>query len=532
MLGYKTVLTALLLCVCGYASGVNPTAMGWSSKNTFALNINEDIIKSQADAMVAAGLDSAGYTYINLDDGFWDGRDKQGNLRLNTKLFPGGMRPLVDYIHSKGLTAGIYSDAGRNSCGSQNKHKWGIDVGMAGHEAEDCKLYFLDWDFDYIKVDFCGGERLHLDERRQYTKIGRAIKNCGKPGVVYNICCRAYPGTWVSEVADSWRTTGDIDCNWETIKDIILENLFIQAYTGDGHYNDMDVLEIGKALSRDEENTHFAYWCIASSPLLIGCDLTNIPESSLRLLKNPYLISMNQDTLGLGAPVAQKQGEVYVVAKDMEKRNGPKRAVVIMNLSDETQSIDVDLARAGFSGTVRVFDCLEGEMLPGPVKQMQGVEIPPHGSKAYFITGARNEKEYYQAEEAFLPAYQELGKTESPTWVFDDNADGGAYVTGLGASKENAIVWNNVYSRTGGMYTLVIRYSSAKPTEMFVDVNGRQMKRFSNLSTRGSEDGWGEVTLRVPLQRGDNKVVLYNNVAKMPDIDYLRLVGTSRANAK
>ena len=111
----------------------NPPTMGWSSWNTFALKINEQVIKSQADAMVATGLSKAGYKFINIDDGYWDGRGEDGKLRLNTKLFPSGMRSLVDYIHKKGLKAGIYSDAGDNTCGSGNTQAWGLGVGFAGH---------------------------------------------------------------------------------------------------------------------------------------------------------------------------------------------------------------------------------------------------------------------------------------------------------------------------------------------------------------------------------------------------------------
>ena len=320
---YKKIFLIAAMCLTGTAAhAFNPPTMGWSSWNTFALNINEEVIKSQADAMVATGLDKAGYKYINIDDGYWDGRAEDGHLRLNTKLFPSGMRSLVDYIHARGLKAGIYSDAGDNTCGSGGKHAWGLGVGLAGHEKEDCHLYFIDWDFDFIKVDYCGGNHMGLDEREQYTKISEAIKHCGKPGVVFNVCRWAYPGTWISDIADSWRTTGDIRCKWSSVKRLIEENLYLQAFTGDGHYNDVDMLEIGRTLSHDEENTHMAYWCITSSPLLIGCDLTKIPDYSLNLLKNPDLLAMNQDRLGLGAPVVQREGNVYVFAKDMKRLQG------------------------------------------------------------------------------------------------------------------------------------------------------------------------------------------------------------------
>ena len=126
----KNILLLLMLVAATAAAQRTPT-MGWSSWNTFALNINEALIKQQADAMHNSGLQQAGYQFVNIDDGYWDGRDDNGRLRLNTKLFPNGMRSLVDYVHSLGLKAGIYSDAGDNTCGSGNRHAWGIGVGFA-----------------------------------------------------------------------------------------------------------------------------------------------------------------------------------------------------------------------------------------------------------------------------------------------------------------------------------------------------------------------------------------------------------------
>ena len=275
---HKLTVFALSALVAMSAFSVEPPTMGWSSWNTFALNINEDVIRGQADAMVSTGLSRVGYKYVNIDDGYWDGRGADGKLRLNTKLFPHGMRWLTNYIHAKGLKAGIYSDAGDNTCGSGNKRAWGLGVGFAGHDQEDCNLYFNDWNFDFIKVDYCGGRHLKQDERIRYTAISNAIKNTKRPDAQFNVCRWAYPGTWISDVATSWRTTGDIRSEWASVKKIIKENLYLSAFTGGGHYNDMDMLEIGRTLGQDEEITHMVMWCELSSPLLIGCDLTKVPE--------------------------------------------------------------------------------------------------------------------------------------------------------------------------------------------------------------------------------------------------------------
>ena len=354
----RTMILTMLTCLAAIAFAQRTPTMGWSSWNTFALNINENLIKGQADAMHQNGLQKAGYLYVNIDDGYWDGRGDDGHLRLNTKLFPNGMRSLVDYIHMLGLKAGIYSDAGDNTCGSGGRHAWGLGVGFAGHEEEDCKLYFLDWDFDFIKVDYCGGNHMRLDECTQYTKISNAIKNCGKKDIVYNMCRWAFPGTWGADVADSWRTTGDIYDAWKSVKGILAENLYLSAYCHDGHYNDMDMLEVGRSMSQVEDETHFGMWCIMASPLLIGCDTRNIRPESLRLLCNSDLIALNQDKLHLQAYVAEKQGECFIMVKDIKKLGGKERAVAVYNPSDEVQTVRLDPYSIDLGGAVQYYDCL------------------------------------------------------------------------------------------------------------------------------------------------------------------------------
>lgn len=503
-----------------------PPTMGWSSWNTFALNINEDVICGQADEMVKLGLDKAGYKYINIDDGYWDGRGKDGNLIVNKKLFPNGMKAVADYIHSKGLKAGIYSDAGDNTCGSDGgKRAYGVGVGLAGHEYQDCKLYFNDWGYDFIKVDYCGGNHMGLDERMQYTKISNAIKRCEKETgrkIVFNVCRWAYPGTWISNVADSWRTTGDIWDGWESYKGIIKENLYIQAYTGGGHYNDMDMLEIGRKQSLDEDRTHMAYWCIASSPLLIGCDMRTLSDETLALLKNSDLIAMNQDVLGIGAPVVQRQGDVYVVAKDMEKLHGQKRAVVVMNLTDRSQTIDVDMSLLGFTGTVDVHDCFTKSDTKNSGSTMS-VTIPAHGSQAYFVTGTRQDRQVYQAEEAWLHDYQELENASTAQPVEAKGANQGAYVGFLGNKTTNYLEWPDVYVSKAGKYKLSIVYAAGKDRNLDITVNGKNIKTVTCQNTGSWDAQWSIIPVTVNLHAGSNQVRLGNATGFAPNIDYMRV---------
>jgi hypothetical protein len=506
-----------------YPSTRTPT-MGWSSWNTFALNINETLIRSQANAMVSKGLAKVGYKYINIDDGFWNGRGDDGKLILNTKLFPHGMKALTDYIHGRGLLAGIYSDAGDNTCGSGNTQAYGLGVGFYGHEEEDCQLYFNEWNFDFIKVDYCGGIHLNLNDSVQYTTISKAIQRSaaelGKP-IVFNICRWAYPGTWVDGICDSWRTTGDIYCAWESVKGIIKENLYIQAYTSRGHYNDMDMLEIGRTLSHDEEVTHMAYWCIASSPLLIGCDMTSIPQASLKLLKNEDLIAMNQDTLGLGAPVMARRGDVYTVAKDVEQLHGPKRAVVIMNLGDSETSVKFLLSSIDMTGTATMHDCLTGE--DTTIEGSTTITIPAHGSAAYFVTGTRVERTRYQAEEAWMPLYQEISGRPTARYETSSSADCGAYAGWLGNNPDNYMEWRDIHTFEGGKYRLFICYASGEPRNLDVYVNGELVRTFKSLNSSSWSDGWASVAVPVTLQPGRNTIRLGNDNAFAPNIDYIML---------
>ena len=143
--------------------------MGWSSWNTFGVNISEEVIVDTARAMATNGLKDAGYMYVNIDDGFFDGHGEDGILKIHPKRFPNGMKPVVDGIHAVGLKAGTYSDAGADTCGSMGGDKGGVGAGLYGHDAADCKLHFIDYGFDFIKVDYCGGKKLKLDEKNRYT---------------------------------------------------------------------------------------------------------------------------------------------------------------------------------------------------------------------------------------------------------------------------------------------------------------------------------------------------------------------------
>ncbi|MBP5772209.1 MAG: alpha-galactosidase [Bacteroidaceae bacterium] len=515
------------------ATDDGPT-MGWSSWNTYGVNINETLIRQQTAAMVSKGLKAVGYQYINIDDGYFGGRDPEtGQLLIHPTRFPKGLKGIVDYIHARGLKAGIYSDAGRNTCGSYfNGDIIGKGVGLYEHDQQDADFFFKELNFDFIKVDFCGGspahneDRFYLNERERYTAIAEAIRNTGRTDVRMNACRWAYPGTWISDVAFSWRTTGDINCSWGSVKGIIKENLYLSAYCHDGTYNDMDMLEVGRSLTAEEDKTHFGIWCIMSSPLLIGCDMTNINSTALDLLKNKELIALNQDSLHLQAYVCQRVGDCYVLVKDIEQRFGLKRAFAVYNSSDQEQTVNVKFDAMDLAGTITLRDCFR-KRNAGTAEGYLEVTVPAHGTAIYTATAEqRLERTLYEAETAFIGNYQELVNNQSlPSGITDDganNCSGGCKVGWLGKNADNYLEWNNVFSTTGGKYRLTFAYLCDSNRSMQLSVNGERPQNLANLNS-GSFSKVSKKTVNVQLKAGTNTIRLSNPTAWMPDMDYLQV---------
>lgn len=509
-----------------------PPVMGWSSWNTYRINISEDLIKRQADAMVSLGLQDVGYQYINIDDGFFGCRNREGVLQPHPERFPNGLRCVADYIHSLGLKAGIYSDAGANTCGSLwDADPNGVGVGLYGHEEQDADLYFNQWGFDFIKIDYCGaGQQLDLDEQERYTAIREAIQKVCPRNISINVCRWAFPGTWVRNLANSWRISSDIKPRWESIKSIVQKNLYFSAYAGNGHYNDMDMLEIGRGLTQSEEEVHFGLWCLMSSPLLIGCDLTTIPESSLHLLKNSELIALNQDPLGLQAYVVQHLGEGYVLVKDIERLRGNVRAVGLYNPSDTVCHFKVPLNVLELCGKVKIRD-LVNQKDEGVVPESLSYTLPPHSVKILRVEAERRvEPEHYEAEWAYLPLFNDLDKQPRIIhYTPFEGASGRMVVTNVGGSSENYMEWNNVYSEKGGNYVMTISYvpPEEKPGEINdriieVMVNGFKYAPLAQLEKMRSK-GVCSVSLPIQLNAGFNVIRIGSLYTWTPDIDCFTL---------
>lgn len=514
---------AISFAVAGADSGRAPL-MGWSSWNTYHLNISDQLIREQADAMVNKGLKDAGYSFINIDDGFWNGRGEDGKLIIDAGKFPNGMRAVADYIHSLGLKAGIYSDAGDNTCGSGNTKPYGCGVGLYNHEVDDIHTYFIDWDYDFIKVDYCGGIHLNLDEKTQYNKIADAIKNCGKEDLHFNVCRWAYPGTWIYDVADSWRTTGDITNTWESVKSIIKENLYLSAYCRDGHYNDMDMLEVGRGMTAQEDLTHFAMWCAMSSPLLIGCDMRNMSQSTIDLITNPELIALNQDPLHLQAYVAYTSNGTFTLVKDLEEMYGKTRAIIVYNPEDGNRKMKIPFSRLELGGEVQLRDLVTHEDL-GTFTDTYQVTVPGHGVKVFKATATeRLERTRYEGECGYISDYQETVNNEvvkTGIYSSESTCSGGRKAGWLGYSADNDLRFDNVYSKDGGTYKMTIAFLSGENRNINVEVNGEPVTEL--VCNSGSYNRVGLKSIKVKLNPGVNTVRFYNADYFMPDIDYFDL---------
>ena len=531
----KFLLSLFACCIgaCVTANAEQPPIMGWSSWNTYGFQINDSLVRTQADAMVNLGFFEKGYKYINIDDGFFGGRDKDGHLLIHPTRFPNGLRTLVDYIHGKGLKAGIYSDAGRNTCASfwgQPKDTIGIGVGLYGHDAEDMALYFDELDFDFIKVDYCGAdagnnaEGLDLDEEQRYKEIAAAINGVNKKDLNWNICRWAFPGTWVCDIVDSWRTTEDIYLGWESIKSIINQSLYLSAYTTYGHYNDMDMLEVGRGLTEEEDKTHFGMWCIMSSPLLIGCDLHDIKGNALELMQNEELIALNQNELGLQAYVVEKENDCYILVKDVEELYGKKRAVAVYNPTDGQKTVSVNFDMLDLAGEVKARDLFE-RADAGTFTGEMSVTVPAHGTRIYTLEAAeRLERTVYEAETAWLSEYQELWNNESRgTAIYSEKAgaSGGAIVGWLGNRASNDLQWRTVQSETGGLYKMTLSFITGENRNIKISVNGGEP--ISASLNGGSWSSVAQKDFEITLNKGNNTVRLYSDSGWMADIDCMTL---------
>ncbi len=362
--------------------------MGWNSWNTFQCNVDEALIREITDAMVTSGMKDAGYRYIVIDDCWHGVRDSLGFIHPNPQRFPSGMKALADYIHSKGLKFGIYSCAGDKTCGGY--------PGSRGHEYQDAITY-AQWGVDYLKYDWCNNEG--LNSVGAYTTMRDALYAAGRP-VVFSLCewGDTKPWEWAKDVGHLWRITGDItncfDCevnhgswsSWGIIK-TIEQRKGIRQFAGPDHWNDPDMMEVGRGMTQNEDRAHFSMWAMLAAPLIAGNDVRNMKKETIEILTNKEVIAVDQDSLGVEALKFNDNDDgVEVWVKPLKNDDW---GICFLNKSNQKKKIDFDWSNNYISddiskkslnikdNTFTVRD-LWAKKVIGDTKKKLTAEIAPH----------------------------------------------------------------------------------------------------------------------------------------------------------
>lgn len=364
----------------------NTPPMGWNSWNTFGMNVTEDLIRGSADTMVKSGLKDAGYNYIVIDDGWSEQeRDENGRLVPQHEKFPHGIKPVADYVHSKGLKFGIYSCAGIRTCGDC--------PGSFDHEFVDAQT-FAEWNVDFLKYDYCFKPETSNGEQL-YRRMSMALRASGRD-ILFSAC------NWGSEESEKWmraagadmyRSTGDIMDNYNSYRDITLSQIDKIAYSAPSCFNDMDMLVVGMygkgnvgvgGCNDVGYRSHFALWCLFHSPLMIGCDIRSISSESLKLLTNRELITIDQDPECRPPYVLWKSGDTYTFVRLL---SGNEYAIGMFNFNADTKgTATCMLTDAGLSvGSgfgMQLTDVFTHEV-KGVYREIFRQEIQPHGCELY-----------------------------------------------------------------------------------------------------------------------------------------------------
>lgn len=373
--------------------------MGWNSFCSMNCEPNQKVLMEAADALVETGLKDAGYIYVNLDDGWIEKeRGSDGRLVVRKDRFPDGMRALTDYIHKRGLKAGIYLGCGQTT--------WNGDAGSVGHEFEDAQD-IADWGFDFLKYDDHPTEMDPPDRDliAEYIKMACALKATGRD-ILYNICDHGSysPWKWAQGVSPMWRIGIDIrdqwdgptgEAAWSLMDTIDCRNADLYPYAGVGHFNDPDMLVVGMHKANDwmgpgctdtEYMTNFALWCMMAAPLMIGCDIRNMTETTKKILMHKGLIAIDQDPLCVQARRVRhnkKTGEDVWVKPLSDMR----WAVALTNRSKKKKILSFKIEDLNLSKGVKgkLWDVWEDKDA-GKFDCEFSVEVESHGTKVYIFS--------------------------------------------------------------------------------------------------------------------------------------------------
>ena len=389
----KGEATSTLKLVVGDRIALTPP-MGWNSWNVFANKVTEKNIRDTVDVFADTGLGEHGWSYVNVDD-FWQNsvvktedrtitgplRQADGTIAVNSR-FP-SMKALADYAHAKGFKIGLYSSPGPWTCGRCE--------GSWKHEWQDAKTY-ADWGYDYLKYDWCGYGTVQIGEGNNkwtlpYRLMGEALR-AQRRDIVFSLCQYGMGdvSTWGENVGGQcWRTTGDINDSWGSMYGILRRQRHLWPYAHPGAWNDPDMLVVGRLgwgrphptrLLPNEQYTHMSMWCVLCSPLLIGCDLTQLDDFTRSLLTNDEVLETNQDELGAQAALIAAGPRAEIWAKPMSDGSF---VFALVNVSKMVTTVTADFASLGLEGKWRVRDLWRQQDL-GTFGAAYETDIPPRAT--------------------------------------------------------------------------------------------------------------------------------------------------------
>ncbi|KAF0107680.1 MAG: alpha-galactosidase [Hyphomonadaceae bacterium] len=352
--------------------------MGWNSWYAYKCDIDETRIRAIADAMVTSGMKAAGYEYVIIDDCWQVGRDANGTILADPVRFASGIKALADYVHSKGLKFGIYSDAGIATCEGR--------PGSHGYEYQDARTY-ASWGVDYLKYDWCNTST--QDRRESYLLMSDALQKSGRP-IVFSICewGSGRPWEWGrASGGNLWRTTGDIWDHWESgpvhwqqgLKAVIDSQADLSAYSGPGGWNDPDMLQAGNGGMNDTEyRTQFSMWAILAAPLIASNNLMTMNDATRTIFTNQEIIAVDQDTLGIQGRRLVKTGNSEIWAKPLSDGS---RAFVLLNKAETAQTIVLNWQDVGYVSSARLnVRNLWSHQIEGKFAGTYSAVVPAHGA--------------------------------------------------------------------------------------------------------------------------------------------------------
>lgn len=369
--------------------------MGWMTWNMFKGDISEQLIKETADAMVESGLRDAGYKYVFIDDLWQGGRDNRNNIIPDPKKFPNGIKALADYVHSKGLKLGIYSDAAQLTCGGC--------TASYGFEEQDART-FASWGIDYLKYDYCNAPEDSATARLRYKTMADALSKSGRD-IVLGICewGQRNGEEWCEHVGGQlWRTSSDVRDMWKDIVnqggvgilDIINVTAPLSKQVRHGQWPDMDMLVVGLngkggpssdlggvGCTYTEYQTQMSMWCMMSSVLALSNDLRHLTPEDKRILLNKEIIAIDQDPLGKAAERVVNEAGHQVFVRPLA--NG-SHAVAILNSGDKAQRLSVSFKQLGLTGKYTVRDVWQHrDIARGATKW--GGKVQAHETKVFVL---------------------------------------------------------------------------------------------------------------------------------------------------